>query len=159
MKKVVFLDVDGTLLPESGGRVLDSTKEAVKLLQEQDIGVALCTGRHPTELVTLGLLDIQYDGYVLLNGQLVLDRNMKKIFSHPIKGQDKAEIVELFEKREVPIVNRLYLNYINQHVIQAQADVNSDVHAVSEYNGAEILMSTVYSDQDVRFSNLRTGLA
>ena len=87
MKKAVFLDVDGTLLPEGNGKsVLESTKEAIKLLQAQDIGAVLCTGRHPTELVTLGLLDVPYDGFVLLNGQLVLDRNMKKLYSHPITG-------------------------------------------------------------------------
>ncbi len=161
MKKVVFLDVDGTLLPEGNGRVLDSTKEAVRLLQDRDIGVALCTGRHPTEIVALGLLDVPYDGFVLLNGQLVLDRNMKRFYSHPIEGQDKAEIVEIFEKQEIPVViveeDRLYLNFVNQYVVQAQADVNSGVHAVGEYKGADILMSTVYSDQDIRFSNLRTG--
>ena len=162
MKKAVFLDVDGTLLPEGNGKsVLESTKEAIKLLQAQDIGAVLCTGRHPTELVTLGLLDVPYDGFVLLNGQLVLDRNMKKLYSHPIIGIDKKEIVTMFEKRDIPVViveeKRLYLNFINENVIQAQADVNSGVHAVGEYNGADILMSTVYADGNVSFSNLRTG--
>ena len=70
MKKVVFLDVDGTLLPEGYDRPLESTKEAIRLLQAQDVGVVLCTGRHPTEIVTLGLLDVPYNGFVLLNGQL-----------------------------------------------------------------------------------------
>lgn len=162
MKKAVFLDVDGTLLPEGNGKsVLESTKEAIKLLQAQDIGAVLCTGRHPTELVTLGLLDVPYDGFVLLNGQLVPDRNMKKLYSHPITGIDKKEIVTMFEKRDIPVViveeKRLYLNFINENVIQAQADVNSGVHAVGEYNGADILMSTVYADENVSFSNLRTG--
>ena len=162
MKKAVFLDVDGTLLPEGNGKsVLESTKEAIKLLQAQDIGAVLCTGRHPTELVTLGLLDVPYDGFVLLNGQLVLDRNMKKLYSHPITGIDKKEIVTMFESRDIPVVTveekRLYLNFINENVIQAQADVNSGVHAVGEYNGADILMSTVYADGNVSFSNLRTG--
>lgn len=162
MKKAVFLDVDGTLLPEGNGKsVLESTKEAIKLLQAQDIGAVLCTGRHPTELVTLGLLDVPYDGFVLLNGQLVLDRNMKKLYSHPITGIDKKEIVTMFEKRDIPVgiveEKRLYLNFINENVIQAQADVNSGVHAVGEYNGADILMSTVYADGNVSFSNLRTG--
>ena len=162
MKKAVFLDVDGTLLPEGNGKsVLESTKEAIKLLQAQDIGAVLCTGRHPTELVTLGLLDVPYDGFVLLNGQLVLDRNMKKLYSHPITGIDKKEIVTMFENRDIPVViveeKRLYLNFINENVIQAQADVNSGVHAVGEYNGADILMSTVYADGNVSFSNLRTG--
>lgn len=161
MKKAVFLDVDGTLLPEGNGKVLESTKEAIRLLQAQDIGVALCTGRHPTEIVTLGLLDVPYDGFVLLNGQLVLDKDMKKFYSHPITGQDKNEIIELFTKKEVPVViveeERLYLNFVNEYVVQTQADVNSGVHAVGEYHGTDILMSTVYTDKNMRFSNLRTG--
>jgi hypothetical protein len=86
---------------------------------------------------------------------------MKKLYSHPITGIDKKEIVTMFEKRDIPVViveeKRLYLNFINENVIQAQADVNSGVHAVGEYNGADILMSTVYADGNVSFSNLRTG--
>ena len=161
MKKVVFLDVDGTLLPEGYGKVLDSTVQAVAELQAKDIGVVLCTGRHPTEIVKLGLLNVPYDGFILLNGQLVLDKNMNKFYSHPIVGQDKQEIIDLFEKHEVPVViveeSRLYINFSNEYVEQTQADINFVVPPIEKYYGADILMSTVYTDKDIQFTNLETG--
>ena len=67
MKKLVFFDVDGTLLPEGDGNVPESTIKAIKRLQEQDIGAILCTGRHPLELKQLDLLKYNFDGFVLLN--------------------------------------------------------------------------------------------
>ena len=161
MKKVVFLDVDGTLLPEGHTKPLESTKKALAQLQKQGIGVVLCTGRHPTEIIALGLLDVPYDGFVLLNVQHCLDRNMKIIFSYPIEGRDQEEIIDLFQKKEMPVViaeeDRLYLSFINERVIQAQADVASGVHPTGVYNGADILMSTIYTDKKVEFSMLRTG--
>ena len=43
----------------------------------------------------------------------------------------------------IPVViveeDRLYLNFINDNVVQAQADVASGVHPVSEYRGADRL--------------------
>ena len=161
MKKLVLFDVDGTLLPEGHTRPQDSTLAAISLLREQGIGVALSTGRHPTELSILGLVDIPFDGYVLLNGQLCLDRDMRTLYSNPIEGQDKREIVELFCAKEVPVVivepERLYFNFVNEHVRQVQADICTPVHPVAEYDGADILMASIYTDKPMVFTNLRCG--
>lgn len=46
MNKIVFFDVDGTLLPEGTSNVPESTVRAMKKLKEKDIGICLCTGRH-----------------------------------------------------------------------------------------------------------------
>ena len=73
MKKIVFFDVDGTLLTVGSPVVPASTVSAIEELQRNDIGVVLCTGRHPLELKQLDLLRYPFDGFVLLNGQLVLD--------------------------------------------------------------------------------------
>jgi len=56
VKKIVFFDVDGTLLPEGTPNVPESTVRAMKKLKENDIGICLCTGRHPIELRQLDLL-------------------------------------------------------------------------------------------------------
>ena len=161
VKKLVLFDVDGTLLPEGHERPLESTVAAISRLREQGTGVALSTGRHPAELVGLGITEIPFDGFVLLNGQLCLDREMRAFFTNPIEGQDKREILELFNSREVPVVlveeKRMYFNFVNDHVRQVQADICTPVHPVAAYDGADILMASVYTDGDVRFSNLRTG--
>ena len=161
MKKIVFLDVDGTLLPEGAGRVPDSTLKALGLLRENDIGVALSTGRHMVELQDLGVAEIPFDGYVLMNGQLVLDGNFNRIYSNPIKGKDKEELLELFYGTEIPVMlleeDRVYMNFMNDDFMAAQTDINSGILPVEEYRGADILMGVIYTDKDIKFSNLVTG--
>ncbi|MBQ9827846.1 MAG: HAD-IIB family hydrolase [Lachnospiraceae bacterium] len=161
MKKMVFFDVDGTFLPPGHDKPLDSTLKSMKELKDNDIGTALCTGRHLKELEELGLMNLPFDGYVLLNGQLCLDGDLNRIFSDPITGRDREEILELFEKREIPTVileeKRYYTNFINDDIIRAQADVGSPVQDIGEYEGADILMAAVYTDKDIKFTSLRTG--
>ena len=161
VEKLVLFDVDGTLLPEGHARPPESALAAIARLRERGIGVALCTGRHVTELAMIGLTDIPFDAYALLNGQLCLDRDMRRFFSNPIEGQDKREIVELFRSKEVPVViveeKRMYFNYVDAHVRQVQADISTPVHPVADYDGADILMASVYTDGSVPFTNLRCG--
>lgn len=160
MKKLVFFDVDGTLLPEGDGNVPESTIKAIKRLQEQDIGAILCTGRHPLELKQLDLLKYNFDGFVLLNGQLVLDKEMNVISSRTIEGEDKKELIDLFNKKTVPMIlvekDRLFMNFQNDYVIKTQADISSPVYDIGEYIGADVYMSTIFvpRGEEVGFTNL-----
>lgn len=47
MKRIVFCDVDGTLL-NNKHRMLDSTREAIKSLQSKDIPFVIVTARGPS---------------------------------------------------------------------------------------------------------------
>ena len=160
MRKLVFFDVDGTLLPEGVGRVPESAVKAIEELQSRDCGAILCTGRHPIELKQLDLLQYGFDGFVLLNGQLVLDRDMKVISSRTIEGNDKEELLRLFHSMTVPMIlvekDRLYMNFHNEHVVRTQSDISSPVYDIGKYGGADIYMATVFlpRDGEVRFTNL-----
>lgn len=163
MKKLVFFDVDGTLLPEGVGVVPESTVRSIRKLQEQDIGAILCTGRHPLELKQLDLLKYGFDGFVLLNGQLVLDKDMNVISARTIEGQDKAELIELFNNMTVPMIlvekDRLFMNFHNDYVVKVQADISSPVYDIGEYHGADVFMATIFVPRgaEVQFSNLKSS--
>lgn len=163
MKKIVFFDVDGTLLPEGIGKVPESTVYAIKKLQEQDTGVILCTGRHPLELKQLDLLKYGFDGFVLLNGQLVLDRNMNVISARKIEGQDKEELIALFNEKIVPMIlvekDRLYMNFHNDNVEKVQADISSPVYDIGTYNGSDVFMATLFvpRGEEIAFTNLKSS--
>lgn len=160
MKKLVFFDVDGTLLPEGIGEVPESTVRAIKKLQEQDIGAILCTGRHPLELKQLDLLKYEFDGFVLLNGQLVLDKEMNVISARMIEGQDKEELIQLFEQKMIPMIlvekERLFMNFHNSYVVKVQADISSPVYDIGKYTGADVFMSTIFvpRGEEIEFTNL-----
>ena len=160
MKKIVFFDVDGTLLTVGSPVVPVSTVKAIEKLQRKDIGVVLCTGRHPLELKQLDLLKYPFDGFVLLNGQLVLDRNMDVISARTIEGLDKEELISLFERREAPMIlvekDRLFMNYHDDYVVQVQNDIASPVYEIGEYHGAPVFMSTIFvgRSKEKSFTNL-----
>ena len=104
VKKIVFFDVDGTLLPEGTPNVPESTVRAMKKLKENDIGICLCTGRHPIELRQLNLLMHPFNGFALLNGQLVMDRIMKVIGARTIEELDKEELLSLFNRHAASMI-------------------------------------------------------
>lgn len=51
-KKVVFLDIDGTILDEEKN-IPDSTREAVRRLQEKNVPVVIATGRAPQHFLEI----------------------------------------------------------------------------------------------------------
>ena len=62
MIKAVFFDIDGTLLDHSAHAVPESTIRAVEALREKGILTFTATGRHVTQMDTLPLGGMTFDG-------------------------------------------------------------------------------------------------
>lgn len=153
MIRGVFFDIDGTLLPETEPRVPRSTKEAILQLKEQGILVFAATGRHLLEINDLPLSDIPFDGYVLLNGQLCLDRSHQVLYDNEIKGSDKEEMLQIFRRKNLPVMiiekDRMYINTVNEMVEKAQFEIHTPVPEVEEYKGEKIYQFVVYANGEV----------
>lgn len=80
-KPIVFFDIDGTLLNEDK-IIPDSTKKAVRLLQDKGIHTAIATGRVPKMFYWI-LKELNIDSYVAMNGQYVVFEG-QEIYSNPI---------------------------------------------------------------------------
>lgn len=65
MIKAIFFDIDGTLLADNG-KVLPSTKAAIKQAQAKNIYVGVATGRDPVKVKEL-LEDVGLDMFVTYN--------------------------------------------------------------------------------------------
>ena len=80
-KPIVFFDIDGTLLDED--KVIpDSTKKAVRLLQEKGIHTVIATGRVPKMFYWIQQ-ELNIDSYVSMNGQYVVFEG-REVYSNPI---------------------------------------------------------------------------
>lgn len=148
MIKACFFDLDGTLLSHSTYEISESTRTALRMLQEKEIQVVLATGRHLIEIEEMPGNDICFDGYILLNGHLCLDKEKKVVYKHPICEEDCKKLAELFEKKEFPVTiiekERQYNNFNNDYVIESLAQFSTPIPEISSYDGADVYMAVTY---------------
>lgn len=148
MIKAAFFDVDGTLLSHHTRQVCQSARDAIRSLQEKGIACVVATGRHVQQMDKLPMEGIVFDGYVTLNGQLVLDKGRNAIFGVPIEGEGKALAIRMFREKQVPALlmekDRIYLNYINEHVRVVQKAITSPMPELGEYTGEDIYQICPY---------------
>lgn len=88
-KKIVFFDVDGTLLNDQN-QIPESTKRAIRLLQEKGIYTAIATGRAPRELHRI-VDELNIRSYVSINGQYVVFEGAT-VFANPMDIGQMADI-------------------------------------------------------------------
>ncbi|MDV6378323.1 Cof-type HAD-IIB family hydrolase [Sporosarcina sp. GW1-11] len=94
-KKIVFFDLDGTLMTHDK-TILESTKQALRALQDKGIYTVICTGRAPLMFNWL-LEELSFDSYISMNGQHVVVEG-KEIFSNPIKREVLQQLTDVAER-------------------------------------------------------------
>jgi len=100
--KACFFDIDGTLIDHEGGSVMpQSTKESLYALREKGVKLFVATGRIPSMLGFLEPL-FQFDGFVSLNGQLVVERGGKVLHRMAHDPEDIRELVRIVKDKGFP---------------------------------------------------------
>lgn len=152
--KVCFFDIDGTLLSHKTNRVPDSTKEAIRKLQEKGIECVIATGRDLIEMRKLPINDIPFDAYLTLNGNICLDKDEKMFAGNEIDQGEVEVLVSIFKAGKIPFVligeNKRYINYVDDTVIKTQLATNGTVPNLGEYNGEKIYQCLAFVDGDIR---------
>lgn len=88
--KIVFFDIDGTLINYGAEKLTDKTLEALKELKNNGIKIVLATGRAPVSLPDFG--DLIFDAKICFNGSLCFTDD-KTIYSNPINKNDVYQLV------------------------------------------------------------------
>lgn len=142
MIKAAFFDVDRTLLDLSRGCVPESTRTAVKQLRSRGIKCVVATGRCLMELDRLPVRDMEFDGYITLNGQLCVDEHRKPYHASPIPQEEKETLVRMFNQHKLPLMmveqDRMYINYVDDLVRKVHGAILSKVPELGEYNGGTL---------------------
>lgn len=148
MIKAAFFDVDGTLLSHRTKQVPPSARAAVERLRAAGIACIVATGRQISEMEKLPVADMAFDGYVTLNGQMLLDGGKNLLSAEPITGEVKDYLIDCFQQHRFPalIVERdqAYLNYVTDHVRATQAAISTPVPAEKPYSGADFYQLCAY---------------
>lgn len=114
-KKIVFFDIDGTLL-DHDKQLPDATVEAIKALKANGHIPAIATGRAPFAIKEVAeKLDIH--SFVCLNGQYAVHKD-EPVYKNALNDQALAELVETAKKFQHPLVfmdEKGWVSNIEQH--------------------------------------------
>ncbi len=113
MKKIVFFDIDGTLLDHQKN-LPNSTKKAIQRLKENGVFVAIATGRAPFMFEDLrDELDI--DSFVSFNGQYVVFED-EVIYENTLSEAELDRLLKASRIKQHPLV------FMNETAMKASVD-------------------------------------
>lgn len=97
-RKVIFLDVDGTLVNDNG-IIPKSAKIAVKKARENGHYIFLCTGRSKAELFE-HIMEIGFDGVIAAAGGYI-EHDNKVVMHKKVKNEDVKHLVTYFDENNI----------------------------------------------------------
>lgn len=89
--KIIFFDIDGTLVDMKTKQISERTLQALKKLQENGMYICLATGRSPLALPQWP--EITFDAYLTFNGSLCFTKD-ETIYSNALPQEDVRRIIE-----------------------------------------------------------------
>lgn len=94
-RKIVFFDLDGTVL-NNNKEILQSTKMAIRGLQESGIYTAIATGRGPQEMLW-ACKELNIDTYVAINGAYAVFNGIE-VHLENIAQKEVVRLVDTIER-------------------------------------------------------------
>ena len=153
MIKAVFFDIDGTLL-DNFYKIPQSTINSLNKLKEKGIKIVISTGRGIKETRSLGFLDIGFDSYITLNGQLCYDRDLNLFFKNPINEKDSAILIDYFRKGDFSLSiyteNGIYINHQDKNTKNAFKKINCPFFNENQYKDEKIYLATAFGKRELR---------
>lgn len=89
--KIIFFDIDGTLVDMQTKQISNKTTEALQRLKAKGIKLCVATGRSPISLPKFE--GVVFDAYLTFNGSYCYDQH-GTIFSNPICAGDVQKIIQ-----------------------------------------------------------------
>ena len=136
MKKIVFFDIDGTLLDHEKNLPL-STKRAIQLLKENGVFVAIATGRAPFMFESLRE-ELDVDSFVSFNGQYVVFEN-KVIYENPLHESGIEKLYQDALKNKHPLV------FMNEKTMKASVQHHPFIETSMDS------LNFLHPEEDARF--------
>lgn len=132
MIKAIFFDIDGTLASFNTHQISPVTREAIEILKSKGIKVFIASGRSAFELQILD--NIEFDGYIILNGSHCFTASGQAIYKRPISKEDISRLVKWLKNRSIPFLfvhdTGQFISCVNDEVKQISKLVEIDVPTV-----------------------------
>lgn len=132
MKKIIAIDLDGTLL-NSCGEISDENRAAIRKSKEQGARVILASGRMPSSVKNFAI-DLQSDRYIICgNGTSIYDLEKDETIYENYMDKEKAlEIIKVCEENSI-----FYSVYTENAIISKSLNYNVLVYYSENANKEE----------------------
>lgn len=132
--KIIFFDVDGTLIDMNRKHISEKTLEALTRLKQNGIRICLATGRTPVSLPVIP--GITFDAYLTFNGSYCFSGD-QTIFNSPIPPADVQTILKNAAAIHRPVSlaskNRVAANGKDADLVQYYAFANLEVEIADDF--------------------------
>lgn len=162
MIKVIFLDLDGTMLPFGGHAASPATLVALRAAKEAGYLLYVSTGRHLPNIQ--GLDSIDFDGYITLNGQYCVSQG-KLIRSNHILRDDIRRLLKYIDQNPFSCAfiqeDKAYVNQGGERYervsrfINLNMSVSPDFRQAAENDILQCLFFLSEEQQDKPLSELK----
>lgn len=139
--KIVFFDIDGTLVSFETHCVPHSTLEAVHEMRQKGVKVYIATGRPMQFIDNLGALE--YDGMITVTGAHCFTREGQIISHCPVPKESVSRVVKYLEKGEdaYPVIfvstDNLFITEIDENVKEVLSLLNLKTPPIGRASRAE----------------------
>jgi len=100
--KIVFSDVDGTLL-NTDHKVTKLTNNAIKSLQEKNIPFVIVSARSPSGIYSI-MNENNFTGPIIAySGALILDENKKVLYTNGLSKKETLNIIHYAEQKKLDV--------------------------------------------------------
>lgn len=119
MYKIVFSDIDGTLL-NSGHRVSPATRESVLKLRERGVNFVPVSARGPAGIYPILKKNNFVCPLIAYSGALILDEKGEVLFESAMDAESAGEIIDFIEAEKFPLAWGAYS--LDDWIVRNRAD-------------------------------------
>lgn len=135
--RIVFFDIDGTLIDMERKEISEKTLEALRRLKERGVLLCLATGRGPLTLPRFE--GVEFDAFLTFNGSYCFNRE-ETIFSNPLPGEDVRTLIRnaaaLGRPVSIATRDRMAANGRDQDLVDYYAFAKREVEVAPDFDRA-----------------------
>lgn len=132
--KIIFFDIDGTLIDMNKKCISEKTLETLIRLKEKNIILCIATGRSPLGLPHFK--GVEFDAFLTFNGSYCFNKR-QSIFNNPILTKDVKEFIKNAASINRPVSiatkERLISNGIDRDLVEYHSFANLDVVVADDF--------------------------
>lgn len=149
MPKILFFDIDGTIMNNKTHTVSNSTINTLKQLKQNGHIVCIATGRGYDSLLKTGVQDlIKWDAIICNNGQIILNQDHEILFKSTFKKETIEAVIETANQLDLAVVlksnPRIITKEPDEYVHTSQRHFNNTIPNVGKYTNQEVTAMIVF---------------